>query len=233
MDRRIELIGSGEDVGIKDNNKLDFYPREDLSVSSTEESVIVIKDTRNGVEVLRANTTDFISPEEASVKDLIILVKGIIDTVTVLELSVHEIQAIQNANNPSISNVFVTFLDVFSGAGTKGLVPDPITSTGLFLKDDGTWGAPPPLFSLRNISSTDTFGPANETINCTSGTFTVNLPTAVGIQGTTYTLVNSGTGVITLNPNGSETINGSLTIDIKKQYVSRTVQSDGSNWIII
>lgn len=86
---------------------------------------------------------------------------------------------------------------------------------------------------LRNVTSTDTFATANETINCTSGTFTVNLPTAVGIQGITYTLINSGTGTITLDANGTETINGSLTIDIKRQYVSRTVQSDNSNWIII
>jgi hypothetical protein len=87
--------------------------------------------------------------------------------------------------------------------------------------------------TLRNVSSTDTFATANETINCTSGTFIVNLPTAVGIQGTTYTLVNSGTGVITLDANGTETINGSLTIDLSTQYISRTVQSDNTNWIVI
>ena len=87
--------------------------------------------------------------------------------------------------------------------------------------------------SLRNVSATDTFSAASETINCTANTFTVNLPTAVGIQGTVFTLVNSGTGTITLDANGTETINGSLTIDIKKQYTSRTVQSDNANWIII
>ena len=96
----------------------------------------------------------------------------------------------------------------------------------------GLTGISQPPSILRNITSTDTFTTAQETINCTSGTFIINLPTAVGIQGTTYTLVNSGTGVITLDANGTETINGSLTIDLT-QYISRTVQSDGSNWIII
>ncbi len=86
--------------------------------------------------------------------------------------------------------------------------------------------------TLRNVSATDTFSTANETINCTANTFNVNLPTAVGIQGTTYTLVNSGTGVITLDGNGAETINGTETIELI-QYISKTVQSDNTNWVII
>ena len=87
--------------------------------------------------------------------------------------------------------------------------------------------------TLRNVSTTDAFVTANETINCLSGTFTVSLPTAALIQGTTYTLVNSGTGTITLAPSGGETINDSATIDLEMQHISRTVQSDGSNWIVI
>jgi len=89
-----------------------------------------------------------------------------------------------------------------------------------------------PAPSLINTAVTTTFVNANETINCTAGTFSVNLPSAVGIQGRVYILVNSGTGVITLDPNGAETINGNTTITLT-QYVSRTVQSDGTNWIII
>jgi hypothetical protein len=87
--------------------------------------------------------------------------------------------------------------------------------------------------TLRNVSGTTTFVTANETINCTGNTFTVNLPTAVGIQGTTYTLVNSGVGVITLKGALGQTMNGSLTIDLTRQYISRTVQSDNTNWIVI
>jgi len=31
---------------------------------------------------------------------------------------------------------------IFSGAATEGIVPDPTTATGKFLKDDGTWDSP-------------------------------------------------------------------------------------------
>ena len=125
--------------------------------------------------------------------------------------------------NPSVTSIAVSTDATLTGDGTVG---DPLS----VVPSGGGGGTSP---TLRNISATDTFATTEETLNCTSGTFTVNLPTAVGIQGTTFTLVNSGTGVITLDGNGTETINGSLTIDIKRNKLSRTVQSDGSNWIII
>lgn len=89
-----------------------------------------------------------------------------------------------------------------------------------------------PAPSLINTAVATTFVNPNETINCTSGTFAVALPSASGIIGTTYTLVNSGTGVIVLAPVVGQFINGSAAIDLV-QYVSRTVQSDGADWIII
>jgi hypothetical protein len=86
--------------------------------------------------------------------------------------------------------------------------------------------------TLISTNGATAFVNPSETIKCTSGTFAVTLPSADPIQGTTFTLVNSGTGVITLTPVGGDLINGSLTITLT-QYVSITVQSDGSNWIII
>lgn len=32
--------------------------------------------------------------------------------------------------------------DDFAGAGSSGLVPDPGSETGTYLKDDGTWDTP-------------------------------------------------------------------------------------------
>lgn len=70
------------------------------------------------------------------------------------------------------------------------------------------------------------------TIDC-SGTFDVSLPTAAGIAGKIYNIKNSGAGVITVNPNGAETIDGGLTAVLSTTYESITIQSTGTNWIII
>lgn len=70
-------------------------------------------------------------------------------------------------------------------------------------------------------------------INCTSGTFTVTLPTAVGIEGQYFVIKNSGTGVITIDGNGAETIDGAGNKLLSVRYESMTVVSDGANWIVV
>lgn len=70
------------------------------------------------------------------------------------------------------------------------------------------------------------------TIDCTANTFTVMLPTAVGVVGRIYKIKNSGTGTITLDGDGPETIDGELTIEIPSG-VCIEVQSTNTNWIII
>ena len=81
-------------------------------------------------------------------------------------------------------------------------------------------------------TSTYTITTSDSTINCTSGTFTVNLPTAVGITGRVFNIKNTGTGIITIDANGSETIDGELTQTVN-QWENITIQSTGSNWIIL
>lgn len=70
------------------------------------------------------------------------------------------------------------------------------------------------------------------TVNCTANTFTITLPTAVGITGRIYNIKNSGAGVITVDGDGTETIDGetSQTVDSPNNM---SIQSTGSNWIII
>lgn len=90
-------------------------------------------------------------------------------------------------------------------------------------------------FSSAYIAKTATYTAtlSDYTIDCTANTFTVNLPTAVGITGRIYVIKNTGTGVITIDASGSEAIDGSLTKTLSTQYSSYMIQSNGVNWIII
>lgn len=73
---------------------------------------------------------------------------------------------------------------------------------------------------------------ANYYLECTAGTFTVTLPTAFGFTSKEYVIKNSGVGTITVDPDGVETIDGALTVDLFPGD-SITIVSNGSNWIII
>lgn len=88
--------------------------------------------------------------------------------------------------------------------------------------------------SHRAITSTTTLDVTTDyMINVTSGTFTVNLPTAVGNTGTVFIIKNSGVGTVTVDADGTETIDGALTYPLSTQYQSVTIISNGSNWLII
>lgn len=70
-------------------------------------------------------------------------------------------------------------------------------------------------------------------VDATSGTFTLTLPTAVGVTGRIYVIKNSGTGTITIGTSSSQTIDGSTTKTLSVRYSGCQVMSDGSNWKII
>lgn len=93
---------------------------------------------------------------------------------------------------------------------------------------NGSFGA---FYSAK--TSTYTATSTDYTIDCTSGTFTVNLPASSGIAGRVYVIKNSGAGVITVDANSSETIDGATTYSLASQYKYVTIQSDGTNWIVI
>lgn len=72
----------------------------------------------------------------------------------------------------------------------------------------------------------------DSTVECLSNSFTISLPTAVGIQGKKYDIKNSGNGTITIDAFGTETIDDELTQSLT-MYDSITVMSNSANWIII
>lgn len=72
---------------------------------------------------------------------------------------------------------------------------------------------------------------ADHTLNVTSGTFTLDLPAASTCTGQSLKVKNSGTGVVTLDGNSSETVEGIATFPLGPgSYVE--VTSTGSAWIL-
>lgn len=80
---------------------------------------------------------------------------------------------------------------------------------------------------------------ANDLVSCTSGTFTVTLPAASANANKPVWVVNNGTGVITVAPNGSDTVGLAATQTLgaataSSQGDSMAFVSDGiSNWNIV
>lgn len=71
-------------------------------------------------------------------------------------------------------------------------------------------------------------------INCTSGTFTATLPTAVGITGRIYFITNSGAGTVTLATTSSQTFANVVATPTTLPLATLTgivVMSDGANWL--
>jgi len=74
----------------------------------------------------------------------------------------------------------------------------------------------------------------DSTVECTSNSFTITLPTAVGDLGKIYNIKNSGSGVITINTTSSQTVDVFISGELLlSQYDCLTVQSNGTNWVII
>ncbi len=86
--------------------------------------------------------------------------------------------------------------------------------------------------TYKTITATYTVKPLDDVVDCLSGTFTVTLPPVVGIEGKYYDIKNNGVGVITLEGDGSETIDGqpNQTLGTKD---SLQVLANGTEWIIL
>lgn len=83
------------------------------------------------------------------------------------------------------------------------------------------------VFKIANYTLTSD----DNTVECTTNSFTISLPTSIGITSKVYSIKNSGSGTITIDAFGTETIDGELShILLNKE--SLTIQSNGTNWII-
>ena len=99
-------------------------------------------------------------------------------------------------------------------------------------------GSPKPNVTVSSPSTNQTLSApsVNEEayIYTPSTAIIVNLVAAATCtSGFKYQIKNRSTNAITINPNGSETIDGALTFSLSTQEASVTLITDGSNWFII
>jgi hypothetical protein len=118
-------------------------------------------------------------------------------------------------------------------------LPTTDGTTGQLLRTDGSgvtsWVSPVTTFAQSgDYPITDTDGYTAILITTGVSARTVTLPTVADNTGREITIkkVDSGTGTLTIEGEGSETIDDALNVVLFKQFESVTVYSDGSEWHI-
>jgi len=151
--------------------------------------------------------------------------------------------------NLGSSNVFLGRRAGFNETGSSTLYietserSDPLIYGNFSTRDIKINGSLENTQSVRHsaietvTASSDTLGDTNFIVlcDCSSNAITINLPTAVGNEGLTYKIkkIDSSSNVATIDGNGTEEIDGALTMDLEYQHEVVELVSDGANWWII
>jgi hypothetical protein len=170
-----------------------------------------------------------VSAQSATVKEAALVVNGGGFYRDVLRASYNSTNVKMTYSIGTPSSTIVGNINLSSGNASSGGTIN--TSNAIQL---------PYVAKTANYTATS----ADYTIDCTANSFTVTLPSASTATQTVgsvtanriYNIKNSGTGTITIATTSSQTIDGASTITMDgsvKRYQTITVQSNGSNWIII
>jgi hypothetical protein len=130
---------------------------------------------------------------------------------------------------PSMTQAQRTALTMTSANDGDGVYQTD-AAKGVYVYKDGVGWVGQIVRAISSISATTTIGSAAFTdyIYFCNGTFSLTQPTAVS-NTNRYTYRNTGSGSITLNPTGAETINGASSLVIPSGN-SIDLQSDGTGW---
>lgn len=121
-----------------------------------------------------------------------------------------------------------------AGSGTRMVVADSngVLSTQA-IPSGGGGGAYTTTSQTANYTETATSGTKIIFCDTTSAAFTVTLPTAVGNTATLIVKKTAGANLLTVDGDGTETIDGGLTAELYKEQESITLISNNTNWFII
>lgn len=121
-----------------------------------------------------------------------------------------------------------------TAASWADVYPSQTGNSGKFLSTDGTatsWAAVTPPQIVRSARTSNTIlgvADSQKLIDITSGTFTQTFDAAATLGSGWYVYIrNTGTGVITLDPNASETIDGVTSGTL---FGTLLIQCDGTNF---
>lgn len=119
----------------------------------------------------------------------------------------------------------VTSVSVVTANGVSGTVANPTTTPAITLTVSGLTPAYTAQTATYAILSTDTI------VEATANSFTVTLPTAVGVTGKMYIIVNSGSGTLTVATTSAQTIGGLSPATLAQNH-TMTIFSNGANWLL-
>lgn len=131
--------------------------------------------------------------------------------------------------------------DILYASGANTLSKLGIGSAGQILKVAGgvpAWGAGSGLLTVVSKTGNYIITSSDNIVLCdaSGGSFTLTLPTAAGITGTVYQIIRTDSTLangVTIDGNGSETIQGALTRKLMTKYESVVIVSDGTNWQVL
>lgn len=125
------------------------------------------------------------------------------------------------------SNNYVVIAD---GSGNPRIIVDPaglVSAPGGFA---GAGGGGAITINNQVAAYTVTSSDLGKIVNCIANTFTVSLTAAATLgAGFNCWVWNTGTGVITIDPNGAETIDGVSTLTLRQGEGTQIV-CNGTNW---
>lgn len=119
-------------------------------------------------------------------------------------------------------------------AGTNVTITTNAATDTITINSTGGGGGSPDVITRDVITTTTTLTTSHYYIaaDATSGSFSLNLPAASTVTERVYIIkkIDSSANTVTVDPNSTETIDGSTTVVLSQQYQTIWIVSNGSNW---
>ena len=128
--------------------------------------------------------------------------------------------------------------DIFYVDGSGNIVRLPAGTAGQFLKTQGaganpTWASPPGGWTVKNISANYTAADGEAlAVDASAGAVTITLPSPSSGARVRVKKTDASSNTVTVQPSGSETIDGASSHTISQKNEAYEYVSDGTNWLI-